>query len=1431
PRKATLPLYSTVTGDRVVGTEMDADYWWKNVRQSVLFADAVEHLIDAGCDTVVELSPHPVLTTAVNECFDRKGKKVHAVGSLKRFESERQMMLTSLASLYVAGHPVDWRNVVPPLKKHVRFPNYAWQRMDCWYESDDSRRTRLATPDHPLLGCRRDDSGFAWQSRVDPRVFEYLQDHCVQMSPVMPASAYVELSLAAARTIMSDAHSWQVENLKLHNPLILAGNEARWMTTRFAPAGKKIEIASRAIALSPKFPASAPSNDEWTVHSSSGIRVNEDSYQPPPLDRDEMLKRCPVRYSQDDCYEYFSEIGLEYAGSFRGIQEAWRGDIEAFTRVELPRAENTEDYLLHPALLDSCFQSAIPAIPVFNHTIDDLYLPIEVERVRIYQPVDRQVWCHAYFTELSHNWRTTEFRIYNQDGTLAAEINALRSQRVSGATSESAANELLYDYDWQQQAAEPAKNDREPEQLVRPWIVFSDNTGVADALCSELRSRGGKTIAVTIGNDFAKLDENRYVVSTNNRDHIERLLKESLIDFEVPCEGIVHLWNLDAPHDDGCSTEQIELAQIPGVISQLHIVQAWDAVMDTDRAKLFVVTQGAQTVGDAPEPIRVAQGPAIGFGRVVIGEYPKLQCKLIDLDPKGSGDVSLLVNELFCSDEEDEIAYRGEQRFVHRYVPTAHTQNPIALNGQEVTYRLNTVRPGTVDGLEYEVVERPAPASDEVEIKVFATALNFSDVMKALGLYPGLEPGATPLGAECSGIVTRVGSDVSDFKIGDEVLAFAAPSFGSHVLTNEHLVAKKPARLSFEEAATIPVAFLTAEYALSELGRMLDGERVLIHSASGGVGLAAVQLAKNAGAEVFATAGTDEKRDFLCDLGVQHVMHSRSLGFVDDVMRATGGEGVDLILNSLPGDAIEKGLEILSEYGRFLEIGKRDIYKDTQVGLYPFRNNLSFFAIDLDRVMRQRPQILGRLLKKIVIELEEGTLQPIKHTVYDCNEIGDAFRFMQKGQHVGKIVISMASRPDRILPGKLQPTTFKANASYLITGGFGGFGLALAKWLVDRGVKNLVLLGRRGAHTLDAKAAVSELESAGANVTVVKADVTDYDGLAAALQQIRVSLPPLRGVFHAAMILEDALLTNLDDDLMWRVLKPKVNGTWNLHQLTQQDHLDHFMLFSSLSSVFGHAGQGNYAAANAFLDGMAHYRRANNQPCLTVNWGHVGEVGYLAERNELSERLERQGVMSFTIDEAMQCLDEAIHTRAIQVSVMRVEWERWTGLGVNGKISPRFVHLMPDKSGDESGFGLSAREQIQSASIDERPTIVAGLLQDKIVSVLGVDPVQMDLTTPLLDFGLDSLMAVELRNWMETEFKISVPIVELMRSPSLARLSELVCEGIGMSVDSLDESVNRTYRIDDEVEDLLSNVDNMTDREVDDLLGELLETEKDFTST
>jgi NADPH:quinone reductase-like Zn-dependent oxidoreductase/acyl carrier protein/NADP-dependent 3-hydroxy acid dehydrogenase YdfG len=961
-----------------------------------------------------------------------------------------------------------------------------------------------------------------------------------------------------------------------------------------------------------------------------------------------------------------------------------------------------------------------------------------------------------------------------------------------------------------------------------------------------LRVAGSECTLVCSGTAFARRSDNRYEINPSRAEEMTQLLQSSFASGRIPFRGIIHLWNLDAPPPDVLSVAELEAAQEAGLFSVLYLVQAWEKTSSAAETLLVLVTRGAQSVGDKPKSVALAQSPAIGLGRVIANESSRLRGKTVDLDPAdNTANISALFDELMVQDEEDEIALRGGVRYVHRLVPsTGETASSV---DQDEPYRLTISPLGSLDGLTPRVLRRQPPGPGQVEIEVVAAGLNFSDVMKALGIYPGLGDGPLPLGAECSGRICAVGEGVIDLRVGDEVLAVAPFSFGSHVLTRAELAVRKPARWSFEEAATLPIAFLTAAYALEHLGHLSGGERVLIHSATGGVGLAAIQLARRAGAEIFATAGTPEKRDYLKHLGIAHVMDSRSLAFADEVMERTNGRGVDLVLNSLAGEALVRSVETLADYGRFLEIGKRDVYGNSRLGLRPFRKNLSFHAIDLDRVIRERPALLGRLLRQIVREAEEGRLAPLPHRVYPIAEATSAFRFMQQSKHLGKIVLSM--RPPRgadaaplALARAEEPVSFRGDATYLIAGGLGGFGLAVARWMVERGARHLALLGRRGIHSDGSHQTVEDLKQRGAHVVVHRADVAKENDLAAVLAQIARDGPPLRGVIQAAMVLEDALLLNLDRPRMERVLAPKVQGTWNLHRQMLDLPLDFFVMFSSLSSVFGHAGQGNYAAANLFLDALAWHRRAHVLPALTINWGYLGEVGYLAERPQLGEWLERRGVRSFTVRQALTLLERALQRRAIQVSVMRVDWSRWRGLGVSGRISPRFAHLLEQSAERLAQSGAPTDETLLTPAEDGRRAgadrgRLHGRLRDKVARVLGTSPDRLDDDKPLLNLGIDSLMAVELRNWIEQELHINVPIMELMRSSSLARLTDLLLEQCangstnGAARDEVKLPAESASSEELPAEDLLAKVAELSDDDVNALLMSLLNKSGDRSTT
>jgi len=577
----------------------------------------------------------------------------------------------------------------------------------------------------------------------------------------------------------------------------------------------------------------------------------------------------------------------------------------------------------------------------------------------------------------------------------------------------------------------------------------------------------------------------------------------------------------------------------------------------------------------------------------------------------------------------------------------------------------------------------------------------------------------------------------------------------------------------------MPVAFLTAHYAMNYLGRMSKGEKILIHAATGGVGLAAIQLAKLHDAKIFCTAGTPEKREFLASLGIEHIMDSRTLSFADQVLEATGGEGVDLVLNSLAGEAIRKGLETLTDYGRFLEIGKRDIYGNSRVGLRPFRKNLSMHVIDLDAVMRQRPEMLGAMFQELMQWAERGEIRPLLYRVFPISNVIGAFRYMAQAKHLGKIVLSMQEREIPVAPPIVGEVSFRADATYLMTGGLGGFGLTVAQWMVEKGARHLVLTGRSGAKSPEAQAAVEAMRNSGAEVVVLKADVTDRAQVRQVLDQIKQSMPPLKGVFHAAMVLKDCLMMNLTEERFREVWEPKVLGAWNLHVETQDMELDSFVLFSSLASIFGTGGQGNYASGNAFVDSLAYYRQARGLPALTISWGFLGQVGWVARHDDIAKRLEHQGVNSFTPQQALALFGRFIQTQPAHVGVMNMDWRKWGESLGRSTISTRFRHLVQSAgSGDDESqkSGSQARAALLAATGADRRAMLENLLREQVARVLGASPAKLDVERPLTELGLDSLMAVELRNWIEGDLRLSLPAVELMRGPSVSRLTDLLGE-------------------------------------------------------
>ncbi len=934
------------------------------------------------------------------------------------------------------------------------------------------------------------------------------------------------------------------------------------------------------------------------------------------------------------------------------------------------------------------------------------------------------------------------------------------------------------------QAEAPAADETDAAQDDASVLLIHDgmraSQGLAEALAHRLQRHG------------------RAATLLNEADISNETVADALQPYLDSDADIVHLAGAFAsagtasPHPAAANDDSVDAMDITG--KRTIALKGLLRHIGGAQTRLWLLAPGAMQRAATDQ--RPAQAAVWSFGRTAMNEYPNAELRLVDVSPAlEPGEMAIrLADEILDPDAEREIIRgmdgRSGLRILRGGLLDDETdEQDEALSGT----RLDIDHQGSLDYLRWRRVARPEPTGDDIEIEVRASGLNFRDVMWALGLLPeeALEDGfAGPtLGMECAGVVTRAGPDARRFKQGDTVLTFAPACFASHVRVSETACAPMPAGVSFDAAATIPVTFLTAYYALVELARLADGETVLIHGGAGGVGLAALQIARARGARIIATAGTPEKRSFLKLLGVDHVLDSRSLDFAEEVMDLTGDQGVDVVLNSLFGEAMERSIETLKPFGRFLELGKRDYFGNTRIGLRPFRQNLSYFGIDADQLLTRQPQLAQRLFAELVTLFEDGALTPLPFRRFDPHSVVDAFRVMQQSGHIGKIVLRPPQAPAE--KPQVPALAFEADGTHVIAGGFGGFGAELLRLLVRKGARHLLVASRSGAASEAAQAVVGELEAAGVTVKAVACDVTDRAALAAVLDEARSSMPPIRGVYHTAMVLEDALLANLSDEAMNTVMAPKIRGAENLDVLTRSDPLETFVLFSSATTLVGNPGQANYVAANGYLEALATRRRADGRPALAIAWGAISDAGYLARNDEVNELLARKlGRHSLTAAEAMDGLERLLgrarttdeHAVPAAVGFARIDWS-----AARRDLALLNTPLVAMLGLSSNGQDLDADGVIDlKALLDGMDPLtatqtVATLLGNEIGRILRIAPEELDPHRPLSEIGMDSLMALELRMGAERQLGVDIPLMSLANGATLndlaARIASRVTKG------------------------------------------------------
>ncbi|MCB8908368.1 SDR family NAD(P)-dependent oxidoreductase, partial [Streptomyces sp. CB02980] len=1290
---AEIPVVSTVTGEPAGADFGSPAYWVRHVRQPVRFADAVDTARESGARLWAEVGPQPALSAAMEE---RAGEAVASF--MRRDHDQVTGLLTGLSRLHVHGLGVDWDRWLPRAAGSVEVPTYAFQRRRYWAagsvgaSAGSLAGTGLEVAGHRLLGAQvaLADGGVVFTGRLSVSAQPWLADHAVSGVVVLPGTAFVDLVAHAGLQVGCA----RVEELTLQAPLVLAedGPGVTVQVVVDAPG----EHGQRKVGIHSR---PDTGEGEWTRHG-AGVLIEaadapEAGWAWPPAGE---------AVAAEDVYAGLADAGFDYGPVFRGLKQVWQDGEDVYAEVVLP--DDPSGFALHPALLDA----ALHALAATSGSGEG-GLPFAFTGVTVHRTGARTL--HA---RLRRGADGVTVEAVDPTGRPVVTVDSLAFRPVSEAALHSAQDVPLR-MRWDQVAVVPDGLPSHPEDCA--LVSAGHHAGVADV--------------VRAVNDGASAPT--WVV-------------------------------LDLPDSAAGSVPERARAATEWVLLQVQTFLTAPVLAET---RLVIRTEGAVVTGPGDRSVDPAVAAVWGLARAAVAENPD-RLHLVDTDTDTDTDTDgVSVGGLLAAihgASREQVALRKGVLFAPRLVPL---EDDVLSVPEGASWRL---APGgqTIDGLS--LVADPADptdptdpadpadpadpvgpvglASGQVRVAVRAAGLNFRDVMVALGMYPG----RAALGAEGAGVVTEVGPDVTGAAVGDRVFGLMPECFGPSAVADARTLAAVPEDWSFTEAASVPIVFLTAWYALRDLADLRPGERVLIHAGAGGVGMAAIQLARHLGAEVFATAHPT-KWATLRSLGVaeDHMASSRDLDFRARFAALTGGKGVDVVLNSLAGEFVDASLELLPRGGRFIEMGKTDVRTGDGVPA-----GVTYRTFDL---ADPEPERIGAMLSAVVDLLRRGALDLLPITAWDIREAPAAFRHLGQAKHTGKLVLTV--------PAPLDPA-----GTVLVTGGTGTLGSLLARHLVaEYGVRRLLLTSRQGPAAAGAAELVEELRQSGAEARVVACDVSSRDEVAALLDRIDPD-HPLTGVLHAVGVVDDAVIGSLGPQRLAAVLSAKADSAWHLHELTRGADLAMFTLFSSAAGVLGSPGQGNYAAANTFLDALAQHRHARGLPAQSHSWGlwaqRSGISGHLTE-GDLA-RISASGMVPLSTEAGLRLWDRAGG---------RTDQPHLTLL----QLTPRHRHTHPLLAGPAASRRTprvraaaavgqnEARGRLATLPDGERRRVLLGLVREHAAAVLGHPSVEtVEDERAFKDLGFDSLTGIELRNRLNAATGVSLRPTLVFDHPTPQLLAE-----------------------------------------------------------
>lgn len=1370
PCEAAVPVYSTVTGEKMDSTVFaEPEYWCKNVRDSVLFAKAVDTLIGDRYRVFLELGPHPVLLGNIRESFVRHSVSGAAIQTLHRDQDDEQSVLQAITDLYAVGAidapgqaDIYESGVVP----HMDLPKYPWSQEEVWEEDPLTLRARYGDADRfALLGDRVDALTPQWEVTLAPANLPWLPDHTVLGSVVLPGTAYLDAALSAVRQRSGRAQAG-LDSVVFAVPLVVADHDAPITRITVDEPTKRFTVNGRSAHT-----------QLWTAHANG--RLVEANLGSKRID-------VPARSANDrvfdgeDVYKGLSAVGLSYGPAFQRIQSVRIGSAGCVAQLASPESVSAQRHAVHPALADAALQ-CIAVLLAARPELDippTAHVPASIDRVRLYGEVPEDPIAVVEIT--STQPLCANAYLASREGEVALAMTGVTLRPVgSASTPLSELEQYFYEPRWEPLEEEiegqPAPTVTAPAP--RPANVIVEIAQVPLAVAEGARRAAAAGVAVLNADTVEKANLAGTFADALDRDEFLRVLV-TVGSGKSAVENVAGL---------------VTVAQSLRMVMEAETERG---VVSPDVQVVLVSKNAFLAPGD--RDLDLDQAALVGARRVLANEQHPAKWSLVDLPAAASAEE--VTAEIGAMNRAEEVAVRQGLRWTQRMrrsLPelVAPWEEPFEPTDPEVAYEVQIPDTRTLKDIKLRACDRIEPGPRQVEVRVETVGLNYKDPLKVLGILTERELGKTYFklepGMEGFGVITRVGSQVTEVRVGESI------AVAERGLLRRYLTFDLDGGAAWEPIADVhlrrdefdPLAvgsgvpFFTAGYAFYKLADVRPGETVLIHGAAGGMGMAAVQVAANMGAVVYATAGSEERRRAVLDLGATAAFDSRSVGFVDDILQITEGRGVDVIYNSLPGEMIAQNFAVAGEFCRIIEIGKADIYFGGATDLKPFSGNLSFHSIDMDRMLRLRPEIFRELRRECTEMLTAGKLTPLPYTRFPIEEVVGAFEAVFRAEHMGRIVLDLRDQTPTLLPRKSEPVPVRPGHSYLITGGFGGFGLATARSLARAGATHLILASRSGATTEVARAQIEALRAADVDVWEEQVDISDYDQVADLIAKVEASGHPLRGVFHAAAVAHDEVIADISAESLRKVFGPKVQGALNLDKATREHDvpLDHFVLYSSISGLIGIVPQLTYAAANSVLDGLAASRRAAGLPALSVSWGAMSGGG-MAESDAIVKFLDSVGLRRLNMDMGAAFMRECSRFPLSHVAIAGIDWGVLrTPLPSTAK-STRFAHLSAEAaavSNEQAAF----RAAVLALPEEERGPMVTKELAKELANVLKVDVDSIDPKGPIADLGIDSLMAVEFAARAGKQLNIQISAFQFTPDLTLeavgARVALLIAQGVG----------------------------------------------------